>query len=734
MLDSLIMVLMRKAIRFSRQMCVAASCPAEPLATYSKPSGRIRRHTGMTSLIPLLILFWSLSTGSGATWYVGKTGNDSTGTGAIGNPYATAAKAISRASAGDLIYFRAGTYYQRIYTTTPGLTFASYPGELATFDGAFTNTAGFSGLLIADVGAYSTTFRDLNIAHANYAGLIMQDRLCLATNIFAYSNMENGILFQNGGSHGVAVNCRVFYNCMANENFSRTRGNWASGLTASRGAVGCTIGPGNIVWNNWGEGLSTYSVSNTVIIGNTIYDNQTESYLSDCQFVLFASNLVYSTANNICSDPASKRQQCGLEIGDEQPTPASYQNTIVNNLFYGSYNNVYAWLNNSGNGMRNYTFAYNTFANPAPGSDANILIGTATSHAGTGWTNNIFVQNGGMPNFSAGSATGMSFSHNLWYPAVAQVFSGVGDVTADPMLSKSGGVGPGQLTSAWFTLNSSSPATKTAVALQSPTTDFLNITRGSQPSIGALASVVAGAPTAPSITYYAAPNGSSSNTGLSTTDPWPLAYAIAHAAASNTILVMDGYYTNSTMDIKKRGMTIKAVNKWGPKFWNIANSDAIFRWPLGCDASYGTIDGLAFSNCQSCAVLFRDSSLSNCVARNLWVQHTGQTFPPSQSASGIQSYPGTGLLIEQCLMEYNGTNYIGFNHGIYAAGTNGVYRNNVCRYNGGYGIVLNGHTAPDVNNKIYQNLLYGNVSGNYAQNDQLAVYADTPQSWAVTYV
>ena len=426
-----------------------------------------------------------------ATWYVSPSGSDGA-SGAIGAPFATASHAISVASLGDTILFRAGTYYQRIYTASPGLTFASYPGELATFDGAFTNTTSFTGLLIADVGAYGTTFRDLNVAHANYAGLIMQDRLCLATNVFSYSNMENGIIFQNAGSNGVAVNCRVFYNCMANENFTATRGNHATGLTAANGATGCTLGPGNIVWNNWGEGVSTFSVTGTTIIGNTIYDNATEAYLSDCRYVLFASNLVYSTANNICRNASSLRDQCGLMIGDEQQNPASFQNTIINNLFYGSYNNVYAWLTV---GMTNNVFANNTFANAAAGSDANVYI-LGTHSDGTGWTNNLFVQNGSITNWLANSTNGMSFSHNLCWPSASISGAGAGDVIANPTLVQSGGVGPGQLTYNWFRPQVGSAALAAGLALPSVTVDYLNVTRSSPPSIGAfeLGVAVAGLP------------------------------------------------------------------------------------------------------------------------------------------------------------------------------------------------------------------------------------------------
>ena len=233
--------------------------------------------------------------------------------------------------------------------------------------------------------------------------------------------------------------------------------------------------------------------------------------------------------------------------------------------------------------------------------------------------------------------------------------------------------------------------------------------------------------------YFASPTGSSTNNGLSLAAPWTISYAVTHAGASNTILLVDGEYGGGAgLDIAVRGLVVEGINKNGPSFNGV--SGYAFRLNVGVDASGVVFQGLHFTNCQYSPILLHETSLSNCIVRNNWVEHTGATWTNSQSASGIQIYPGVGALVEGNLSEWNGTNYLGFNHGIYAAGTNGVYRNNVCRYNGGYGIIINGHTAPDVDNLLYQNLLYGNVTGNYAQDDQLGVYADNSQSWAKTFI
>jgi hypothetical protein len=201
-------------------------------------------------------------------------------------------------------------------------------------------------------------------------------------------------------------------------------------------------------------------------------------------------------------------------------------------------------------------------------------------------------------------------------------------------------------------------------------------------------------------------------------------------------MLLDGLYTGGPWNVSQPYQTLKAVNKWGAKFYNIAGGNGVITVPdgVGVNGNGTVVDGLAFSNCQSAAVYFRQMGLSNCVMRNCWVQHTGKTWGrASGGQSGMQSYAGVNLLVENNLLEWNGAdNPTGFNHGIYAGGTNAVIRNNVCRYNDGYGISIDTHSEAyrsggrysDVGCQIYNNLLYGN-SNPETGNAQLEVYDDT---------
>lgn len=92
---------------------------------------------------------------TGTILYVATTGNDTTGTGAIGSPYATIGKANSMltAGAGGTIYVRGGTYsmaaatvYLKGGTSSSWTRVRRYPGESVILDGGFGQTAPFESV------------------------------------------------------------------------------------------------------------------------------------------------------------------------------------------------------------------------------------------------------------------------------------------------------------------------------------------------------------------------------------------------------------------------------------------------------------------------------------------------------------------------------------------------------------------------------------------------------------
>ncbi len=79
------------------------------------------------------------TTSSGKTYYVAKNGNDAN-PGTETQPWLTIQKAANTLVAGETVYIRGGTYYERVSAVNSGnanayITYSSYPGELAIIDG-----------------------------------------------------------------------------------------------------------------------------------------------------------------------------------------------------------------------------------------------------------------------------------------------------------------------------------------------------------------------------------------------------------------------------------------------------------------------------------------------------------------------------------------------------------------------------------------------------------------------
>lgn len=210
--------------------------------------------------------------------------------------------------------------------------------------------------------------------------------------------------------------------------------------------------------------------------------------------------------------------------------------------------------------------------------------------------------------------------------------------------------------------------------------------------------------------YYAATNGSSGNTGLSSDSPWPLGYAIANAGASNTIIVMPGIYQQADQfRVSTSWMTIRSQTKWGA--W-LVNSPSHGIQISVTDGSVNglTLDGLVISNAMHAAVSLLSGT--NHTVRNCWILRTGQfASSTGQDEAGINAYAACrNSIYENNVVEWNGSS--SFDPGIYVNGTNVVVRNNVIRYNHGYGCqIADSDSAHMINNCwFYNNLVYGNRS------------------------
>jgi hypothetical protein len=421
------------------------------------------------------------------TYYVATNGND-TNSGSISAPFATFGNL--QLAPGATIYVRGGTYNQNMYihdsgTPTSPITISSYKNETPIIDGGYkTNlSTGWptnQSSLIKVIGS-NVIVSGFTVQRSCFEGVDLDSISDQAINITSLSNVGAGITIT--GSYDIASNCQVRCNSMENYGFTNTA--WYRGLSANSGSYQALL-ISNKVWNNWGEGMSTYSCSNTTMIGNIVWDNKVEVYLSDCIYCLLDGNLIYSTPGNICSNGVS---QNGILIGDELYNPSSSNNTIINNLVYGCYNNLNYWIGNSGGGLLNVLIANNTFANALSGPEMNgNLAITGTLNTNAVFENNIILQDKLTTSVARDSSayTGLTFSHNLWSSVQPTALRGAGDIIANPLLVESGLTGPGQLSANWFLPLSNSPAIGAGVALTVVWNDFFAHSRLIPPSIGAI--------------------------------------------------------------------------------------------------------------------------------------------------------------------------------------------------------------------------------------------------------
>jgi hypothetical protein len=109
------------------------------------------------------------------------------------------------------------------------------------------------------------------------------------------------------------------------------------------------------------------------------------------------------------------------------------------------------------------------------------------TNANSSIRNNIIYRNDNGNTGAVPSSEGLTFSNNLWYPTQPANARGAGDVVGeDPLLAKTGAIGAGQLTAAYFRIRAAtSPAIGAGAVLSAVPQDFFGTVRGAHPDIGA---------------------------------------------------------------------------------------------------------------------------------------------------------------------------------------------------------------------------------------------------------
>lgn len=415
-------------------------------------------------------------------YFVSPTGDDRRARGEAKNPatpWKTLNTAVKSLQPGDTLLARGGTYVESLTIRVSGteqapITIAAYENEAPVIDGEAKLPAQDWSALVNMDGDYLhfSGFEVHNSIRGNHAsGIRLNGKHNTVSRCDVHHVMGNGILIR--GNYGIVEDSKVWQTDQ--DNALKPGSGWGSALTAARGTRGDdpftynAIIRRNVVFNNWGEGLSAYEAKDIVIEDNIVYDNYAQNvYISDARNVLFQRNLVYKTDGNTVGPKTTSA------LADERASvPRSSDNIIINNVFINMHLAAFDWTVVPGSGLTNCLIANNTFIN------SELRLGKVNS--GNRIFNNIFTSGARVP-----SADGITWGYNLWRGNRPSTAVGEGDVMGDPMLVSMGPILPGKVTFDFGRLASaSSAAINRGVALKEVTEDLFKTPRGKQVNIGA---------------------------------------------------------------------------------------------------------------------------------------------------------------------------------------------------------------------------------------------------------
>jgi len=159
-----------------------------------------------------------LALGNGRKYYVATTGRDSNDGLSLSRPFATVAKAVSAARAGDTIYVRGGTYRidstigpSRSGTATNRITLMNYNGEKVTLDGTGMKD-GVKILRWSNVSYW--TISGINVTKAGGIGISFMDNAHhnRLENLDSHHNHGPGVAVERGAYQNQFVRVKSYFN------------------------------------------------------------------------------------------------------------------------------------------------------------------------------------------------------------------------------------------------------------------------------------------------------------------------------------------------------------------------------------------------------------------------------------------------------------------------------------------------------------------------------------------
>ena len=462
-------------------------------------------------------------------FYVSVSGNDSN-PGTLAQPWKTITKAANTLTSGQTVYFRAGTYNERLIPKNSGtkdnyIIFTNYPGEIATIDGTSLSIPRLEGLVNIK-----------NKSHIRIAGLKVTNAGAGVADGFwnmgiTVENSDHIVIDNNLISHiyslGVDVNHFSNYvlidnNEITDTNFGEKDTEVALGIAWFSHHVDVTK---NNVHHTKNEGIDPVAGAHDIrIFANSVHDLNA----ADCSIGIYIDAWTeheynIDIFNNISHHNCGEGITVASEGGGLLENVRIFNNIVYNNTGTLGGIGVANWttLNVSVNTLNNIKIVNNTiYANQGGG------VGINNSHAGNVLIrNNILYQNSGgtVKIYPGVDSANISQDHNL---------------TTNPNFVNENGAN--------FHLQSASAAINAGSSVDAPNFDFDNYTRpaGSIYDIGAFEYGASNPYISPSPTPTGSPKPGDAN-GDGKVDFIDYAIWRLHFGQTTTNGATDGDFNNS---------------------------------------------------------------------------------------------------------------------------------------------------------------------------------------------
>jgi hypothetical protein len=282
-----------------------------------------------------------LPASSGASIFVATTGNDATGTGLIGAPYRTLAKALSVAVSGSVIELRGGTYSENVFLTgakfSPAdpVTIRNYTGEKVIWQPTTADTVGIaiydsSGIIFRAQGDAEKTAAGFQLScHGARSNMLKfsSSAHCEVDGLYCYDNYGQAILVggsyqdsRTAGQPGYSIDIQLWNCTFTHNSVDPNQSLTGSEVNRTQAALNIAQRHGHsIYYGNNADSTNGEQGSLDGVVANCVFHDQSEGFsmrIGDCARGLIITNNTVDTSTSPASTVSDELVAHGFPPAD----------------------------------------------------------------------------------------------------------------------------------------------------------------------------------------------------------------------------------------------------------------------------------------------------------------------------------------------------------------------------------------------------------------------------------